>query len=33
MIWLFKEAADVIGFSFVHDLDDVRHINQAMAEK
>src|SRR5699024_73063 len=28
-----KEAADVIGFSFVHDLDDVRHINQAMAEK
>ena len=28
-----KEAADVIGFSFVHDLDDVRHINQVMAEK
>ena len=28
-----KEAADVIGFSFVHNLEDVRHINQIMAEK
>lgn len=27
------EAADVIGFSFVHNLDDVRHINQTMADK
>ncbi|MEY8371305.1 pyruvate kinase [Aerococcaceae bacterium 50-4] len=28
-----KEAADVIGFSFVHNLEDARHINQVMAEK
>ncbi len=28
-----KDAADVIGFSFVHNLDDVRHINQVMQEK